>query len=196
MQTCRHAAVESAEGLRGRFLEAMSHTASTVSIVTTDGPAGRAGLTVSAMVPVSADAPAPLLLVCLHRAGSACPVLLENRVFSVNVLRDDQTAISDIFAGRLSPPGGDRFACAAWTTGRTGAPRLLDPLVAFDCRLIQSALVGTHHVVFGAVADIFIAPVGGPLIYTDRRYGMASRADRFGAASSLHAAAGRSAGGR
>ena len=35
--------------LRGRFLEGMSRAASAVCVVTTDGPGGRAGLTVSAM---------------------------------------------------------------------------------------------------------------------------------------------------
>ena len=50
--------------LRQRFLTGMSNAACTVSVVTTDGPAGRFGVTVSAMASVSADTPKPTLLVC------------------------------------------------------------------------------------------------------------------------------------
>lgn len=164
-------AAKGKEALRGAFLEAMSHTAATVSIVATDGPAGRAGVTVSAMTSVSADTPAPSLLVCVHRQGSACLPILKNGVFCVNVLRDDQAHISDIFAGRTGTAEGDKFACADWVRMETGAPRAIDPLVAFDCRLTRAELLGTHYVMFGAVEDIFIAKRGLPLIYASRAYG-------------------------
>jgi flavin reductase (DIM6/NTAB) family NADH-FMN oxidoreductase RutF len=157
--------------LRSAFLEGMSHTASTVNIVTTDGPEGRAGVTVSAMSSVSADTPAPSLLVCVHHLSSACSAILKNGVFCVNVLRDDQSYISDTFAGRIEPEDGDKFSCAEWVIQTTGAPRVIDPLVAFDCRLTHSELFGTHYVMFGEVEDIFIAQEGLPLIYTGRRYG-------------------------
>ena len=52
--------------LRDRFLQGMSCAAATVNVVTTDGPGGRAGVTVSAMSSVSADGDAPTLLVCVH----------------------------------------------------------------------------------------------------------------------------------
>ena len=162
------------QALRRAFLEAMSYTASTVSVVTTGGPAGRAGVTVSAMSSVSADTSRPSLLICLHREGRATSLILENRVFCVNVLREDQTAISDIFAGRAGAPAGDRFAGAEWVTGATGAPRVASPLVAFDCRLTDATEMGTHHVIFGAVEGIYIADGGSPLIYSRRAYGRAA----------------------
>lgn len=157
--------------LRDAFLEGMSHTAATVNIVTTDGPEGRAGVTVSAMASVSADTPVPSLLVCIHHLSAACPAILRNGVFCVNVLRDDQSRISDIFAGRAGPEDGDKFSCAEWVSWKTGAPRVLDPLVAFDCRLTHSERMGTHYVMFGAVEDVFIAREGVALIYANRAYG-------------------------
>lgn len=163
--------IKGKDALRGAFLEAMSHTAATVSVVTTDGPAGRAGVTVSAMTSVSADTPAPSLLVCVHREGSACLPILKNGVFCVNVLTDSQARISDVFAGRVATADGDRFSAADWTTMGTGSPRVADPLVAFDCRLTHSELIGTHYVMFGQVEDIFIADKGLPLIYAGRAYG-------------------------
>lgn len=159
------------DALRSAFLEGMSHMASTVNIVTTAGPGGRAGVTVSAMSSVSADTPAPSLLVCIHHMSSACPAILKNGVFCVNVLRDDQAYISDTFAGRIGTEDGDKFSCTEWITQGTGAPRVIDPLVAFDCRLTHSELIGTHHVMFGAVEEIFIGQQGLPLIYANRAYG-------------------------
>ena len=161
--------------LRGAFLDGMSHVAATVNIVTTDGAHGRAGVTVSAMSSVSADTPAPSLLVCIHHLSAAAPAILANGVFCVNVLREDQSDISDAFAGRIGAKDGDKFSCAEWVTGKTGAPRVVDPLVAFDCRLTHSERIGTHHVMFGAVEDIFVAQRGLPLIYADRAYGMPAR---------------------
>lgn len=157
--------------LKRSFFDGMSHAACTVNVVTTDGAAGLAGVTVSAMASVSADTPLPSLLVCVHHQSPTAAAILENRVFCVNVLRDDQSFISDTFAGRLKTDDGDKFSCANWTTGPTGAPRVVDPLVAFDCRLMNSEQVGTHWVFFGAVEDIFIARHGSPLIYANRAYG-------------------------
>lgn len=157
--------------IRNQFLEGMSHAACTVNIITTDGPAGRAGVTVSAMSSVSADTPSPTLLVCVHQKSAAAQKIIDNAVFCVNVLRDDQAYISETFAGRLKQQITDKFSCAKWTSMLSGSPRVIDPLVAFDCRLKSSSLVGTHHVLLGEVKDIFIADKGSPLIYANRAYG-------------------------
>jgi flavin reductase (DIM6/NTAB) family NADH-FMN oxidoreductase RutF len=161
--------------LRQQFLHGMSHAACTVNVVTTDGAAGRHGVTVSAMVSVSADTPQPTLLVCIHQLSPVVSALLENGVFCVNVLRDDQAHISDNFAGRSGAQGAAKFDCAAWTTQQTGAPRVVDCLVAFDCRVTASERVGSHFVVFGSVQDIFVAGGGAPLIYANRAYGVPRR---------------------
>jgi flavin reductase (DIM6/NTAB) family NADH-FMN oxidoreductase RutF/DNA-binding transcriptional LysR family regulator len=161
--------------LRQQFLHGMSHAACTVNVVTTDGVAGRHGVTVSAMVSVSADGPQPTLLVCIHHLSPVVSALLTNGVFCVNVLRDDQAHISDHFAGRSGAQGASKFDCATWTTQVTGAPRVVDSLVAFDCRVTASERVGSHFVVFGSVQDIFVSGTGAPLIYANRAYGVPRR---------------------
>ena len=163
--------------LRQQFLEGMSHTACTVNVVTTDGPAGRAGVTVSAMSSVSADTPRPSLLVCVHHLSASARAIVENGVFSVNVLRDDQSYISDTFAGRRETHDGDKFSCAEWTPQATGSPRVVDPLVAFDCKVMSAERVGTHHVFVGEVQDVFTAERGSPLIFANRAYGSSTRLD-------------------
>ena len=171
--SAQHAAPEHA--LRQRFLLGMSHAACTVNVVTTDGVAGRHGITVSAMVSVSADTPQPTLLICIHHKSAVANALLQNGVFCVNVLRDDQSHISDNFAGRSRVRGSAKFDCTEWTTQLTGAPRVVDALVAFDCRVTASERIGSHFVVFGSVQDIFVAGGGAPLIYANRAYGVPRR---------------------
>jgi flavin reductase (DIM6/NTAB) family NADH-FMN oxidoreductase RutF len=164
--------------LRQRFLRGMSHAASTVSVVTTDGIAGRHGVTVSAMVSVSADTPRPILLVCINQSSPVAQAVLDNGVFCVNVLREDQAHISDNFAGRSAARGSDRFDCTRWTVLATGAPRVLDSLVAFDCHVTASERVGTHFVIFGSVEDSVVTGGGAPLIYANRAYGVPQRFHR------------------
>lgn len=155
--------------MRARFLEAMSRTAATVNVVTTDGPGGRAGATVSAMTPVSADGDAPTLLICLHEDSQTTPAIARNRAFCINVLREDQAALSDRFAGRAPTPEGDKFAGLETVAMPSGAPRLPDPLVAYDCALVSSQRVGTHHIFICAVTDIHLG-AGRPLLYGNRAY--------------------------
>ena len=157
--------------LRGQFLQGMSCAANTVNVVTTDGPAGRAGVTVSAMASVSADGDAPTMLVCVHHLSAAAQTILDNGCFCTNILRDDQSFISDTFAGRLTTADGDKFSCADWLPMKTGALRVKDPLTAFDCTVKSSERVGTHFVFIGEVQEIFVASGGNPLIFANRSYG-------------------------
>ncbi len=150
------------------FLDGMSRVAATVSIVTTDGHAGRAGVTVSAMCSLSADRPS--LLVCVHHLSPARQAIVDNGVFCVNTLRHDQAHIADAFAGRVEKFRGDKFACSEWQRLSTGAPALDDPLVAFDCTLMRQMEWGTHRVFIGDVVDIELTE-GKSLIYANRSYG-------------------------
>jgi len=166
-------AEEGLERLRFRdlFTNAMSNAACTVSVVTTDGPAGRLGVTVSAMTSVSADTPRPTLLVCVHQMSPCADAIIQNGVFCVNVLRDDQWSISDCFAGRYRTPDGNKFSCTEWAIDVNGSPRVENSLVAFSCKLASSQKVGTHYVFFGSVEEIVSTSSGSPLIYASRAYG-------------------------
>jgi flavin reductase (DIM6/NTAB) family NADH-FMN oxidoreductase RutF len=161
--------------LRQGFLDGMSLAAASVSIVTTDGPAGRNGVTVSAMTPVSADGDAPTLLVCLNALAPTLPNLLENGCFCVNVLKIDQAQVSDVFSGRTPAPGNDKFNIGAFSTAPSGAPRFDAALVSFDCRLVSAEKIGSHHICIGSVEDVSVASDGTPLLYGLRSYLRAER---------------------
>lgn len=162
---------------RNDFLEGMSHAACTVSVITTEGVHGRAGLTVSAMCSVSADPPS--LLVCVHHQSKACEALRKNGVMCVNVLRDDQSHVSDTFAGRVKAPGGDRFSGAQWTSGTTGSPALANALVNFDCTIREHFQFGSHYIFIGEVKDIRYHQSGRALVYANRAYGRSVELGEF-----------------
>lgn len=73
------------------FRNAMAMLGSAVTIVTTDGPAGRFGFTASAVCSVT-DSP-PTLLVCVNRASANHEHFKTNGVLCVNVL-----------TGAINPP--------------------------------------------------------------------------------------------
>jgi flavin reductase len=164
---------QAAPDLRGQFLDGMSRAAFCVNVVTTDGPAGRAGVTVSAMSSVSADGNSPTVLVCIHHQSRTAAAIVENGVFCINILRDDQSDIADRFGGREFGDA-DKFAHGRWVGGDTRAPRLADAVVAFDCRVLSAERVGTHHIFIGAVNSVTMG-FGTALIYADRAYGKAQR---------------------
>ena len=155
--------------LKKEFLQAMNCAASTVNIVTTDGGGGKAGLTLSAMVSVSAETKWPTLLICVNESNLSATKIQENGFFCVNMLRDTQRDVSDCFAGRSHATGYEKFKYGEWTKTASGCPRLVDALVAFDCSVASAQKVGAHYLIFGAVHNVHY-DTGMPLIYVQRRY--------------------------
>lgn len=150
------------------FRDGMSQLGAAVHVVTTDGPAGKAGFTATAVCSVS-DAP-PTLLVCLNRRSSSGPVLQTNQVFCVNTLSRHGEPVADVFAGRTGAVKDARFVTGTWSTLKTGAPALDTAVVAFDCRVVEIRPVGSHNVIFGAVVDLRVNAADPALIYHNRAY--------------------------
>jgi flavin reductase (DIM6/NTAB) family NADH-FMN oxidoreductase RutF len=155
---------------RAQFTEGMSKAVSSVVVVATDGPAGRGGLTVSSMSSVSADGPHPILLVCVHHLSPVAAAIIKNEVLCVNLLSSDQAKVSDCFAGRHSEEFADKFSCASWSKIITGAPALDGAVVNFDCRLIETKEVATHHVFFCEVVGMRQQDAAPTLAYSRRSY--------------------------
>ena len=156
--------------MKDSFLQAMSRAANSVCVITTDGPAGKAGVTVSAMTSVSVDTPRPSLLICVHEQSLACAAIQRNRVYCANLLTSDQAHVSDSFAGRSGAKGTNKFHCADWDIGETGSPILRDALANFDCTLMHDVMVGSHRIFVGETVDVRSEHSGTPLVYFDRQY--------------------------
>lgn len=153
---------------RGLFREAMSRLGAAVSVVTSDGPAGRCGTTVTAVSSVT-DTPATLL-VCLNRQSSAHAVIRANGAFCINVLAEGDAGLAGHFAGQTGVPADRRFDGLAVDRLATGAPVLPGALVAFDCRVQEVLESGTHSIFLAQVEDIRLGGAQGALVYFQRRY--------------------------
>jgi flavin reductase (NADH)/flavin reductase/chlorophenol-4-monooxygenase component 1 len=150
------------------FREAMSKFTTAVSVIATDGVAGIAGLTCSAVCSVS-DKPATLAI-CIHAGSAANNVIKTNRVLSVNCLHTEQQNLSQAFAGIGKLPIEERFAMASWEVLSTGAPCCKDALVVLDCQVVDVRDVGTHSVFIVTVVATAKSENRQPLIYRQRNY--------------------------
>lgn len=151
------------------FREAMAEVASAAHIVTTVGPAGRAGLTATAVASVS-DAP-PTVLVCIDGASRTLAAIEESGIFCINTLAAADHELANVFSGRSGLIGEARFAEGEWGELSTGAPVLASALASFDCRVAAVHRVATHRVVIGQVVALGGGGSGPGLVYRHRRFG-------------------------
>ncbi len=157
------------------FREAMSRVAGAVHVVATDGPAGRAGLTATAVTSVS-DSP-PSLIVCLNATSRTAGILKGNGAFSVNTLAAGHVSVARHFS-RSGLSMDERFAHGEWQKGPGGAPLLVGALARFALKVQDLRQVGSHFVVVG---DVLAAEAGAdaePLVYHRRDYRVLHDADR------------------
>ncbi|NWA60454.1 pyrimidine utilization flavin reductase protein F [Pantoea sp. B9002] len=151
---------------RDAFRNAMACLGAAVNIITTDGPAGRAGFTASAVCSVT-DTP-PTLLICLNRSASVWPIFRDNGYLCVNTLAAGHEDLSTLFGGKT--PMAERFAAADWLTLASGSPLLDGALVSFDCKVAQVVSVGTHDILFCEVQALVRNDETHGLAWFDRGY--------------------------
>lgn len=149
------------------FRNSMAMLGGAVSIITTDGPAGRFGFTASAVCSVT-DQP-PTLLVCMNRSSFSNMHFKSNGVLSVNVLTPDHREVSGVFSNRHLDTE-QRFAAASWSTLESGSPLLDEALVSFDCRIAQAHEVGSHTIFYCEVLGIRNGEGQEGLVYFNRAY--------------------------
>ncbi|MGF6572896.1 flavin reductase [Paraburkholderia sp. GAS333] len=149
------------------FRDAMAGLGTAVNIITSDGPAGLAGCTASAVCGVT-DEP-PTLLVCINRSSRNNAAFRTNGRLCVNVLNAGQQPLAAHFANSALPVA-ERFAAAQWEHLATGAPVLREALASLDCEIESATEVGTHTVFFCAVQATHTRVAGDALIYYGRRY--------------------------
>lgn len=151
---------------RAEFITAMRRVAASVTVVTTDGSAGRHGATVSAFSSVSADP--PTVLVCLHAKSRIAAAVRGNGRFCVNVLPEHSDGIADRFAGAHDGMVADRFTGIP-CEGADGAPPQIEGATSFACTVDTVVQSGSHLVVFGRVETVGQG-AREPLTYLDGAY--------------------------
>ncbi len=150
-----------------QFRNAMALLGGAVTVITTDGPAGRFGFTASAVCSVT-DVP-PTLLVCMNRASYSNAQFKANGALCVNVLAGTHQALSGVFANKILSTE-ERFAVTDWIVLESGAPVMQEALVNFDCRIVQVHEVGSHSIFYCQIQSIRHGAADDGLVYFNRAY--------------------------
>jgi flavin reductase (DIM6/NTAB) family NADH-FMN oxidoreductase RutF len=160
-----------------RFRQVMGRFATGVTVVTTLDGGRPQGITVNALSSVSLHP--PLIMVALDRRRFITPLIRHLGRYAVNVLGEDQQALSDCFANAPVKPGRDDFCGAAWHAGPAGLPFLDGAIAALECTVIETFPAGDADLFIGrvdALEDDGAADGMGPLLYFRRRYRRIERA--------------------
>lgn len=153
---------------RLRFRDAMASLSAAVNIVTTEGEAGRCGITATAVCSVT-DTP-PSVMVCLNVNSAMNPVFQGNGKLCINVLNHEQELMARHFAGMTGMAMEERFSLSCWQKGLLGQPLLKGALASLEGEISQVQTIGTHLVYLVAIKNINLAEEGHGLIYFKRRF--------------------------
>lgn len=147
------------------FRDALGRFATGVTVVTTQGPAGPAGMTVNSFASVSLDP--PLVLWCPARTSSRHAIFAGAAAWSIHVLGAEQLDICLRFTRNGAGFEGLEL-------GRTALGTPLIPGVAarFDCTAEAVHPAGDHSVLIGRVAQVTVGgPDDHPLVFAAGRFG-------------------------
>jgi flavin reductase (DIM6/NTAB) family NADH-FMN oxidoreductase RutF len=157
------------------FRRVMGHFVTGVTVVTALDGERPFGITVNALSSVSLDP--PLVMVALDRRRFLTPIVRVAGRYAVNILSEDQQALSDCFAGAPVEPGRDAFCGATWHAGSTGLPLIDGAIATLECTVVETFSAGDHDLFIGLVDAITSDddhPM--PLLYYRRRYLRVERA--------------------
>lgn len=150
-----------------QFRDAMAHLSAAVSIVTTNGDAGKIGLTVSSVCAVT-DTP-PTLLFCINQSSSVHNIIKQNGKVCINVLSHEQEEIAKHFACMLSSSMEERFSWDMWDEGFEGQPILRGSISSLQGDIIDTHSVGTHTIFMVELKHIDVVP-NTSLVYFGRQF--------------------------
>ncbi len=146
------------------FRKSLSRFATGVTVITCSDKDGKhCGITANSFSSVSLDP--PLILWNIAKVSNSLSAYLAAEFFAVNVLREDQEALSRHFARtdhRL-------FDDIPHSVSDRGAPLLIDPLAVFECRTVEVHDCGDHYIIIGEVLEHRHTD-GEPLLFYDGRY--------------------------
>jgi len=139
-----------------------------VTIITVDLEGVVHGMTANAFASVSLDP--PLVLVCVDRKASTHAHLHAKKRFGINVLGEDQRAISAYYArAERDHEHAETEAGARFDRTRHGTPMLHGALAFLECRLHTAQVAGDHTIFIAEVEDVLVRE-GEPLLFFRGKY--------------------------
>ena len=151
------------------FRRVMGHFVTGVTVVSAFDGTQPFGITVNALSSVSLDP--PLVMIALDRRRFLTPIVRAAGRYAVNILSEEQQAMSDCFAGAPVQPGRDAFCGASWHPGDAGLPLIDGAIATLECTVVETFSAGDHDLFIGRV-DTLACETSHPmpLLYYRRRY--------------------------
>jgi 3-hydroxy-9,10-secoandrosta-1,3,5(10)-triene-9,17-dione monooxygenase reductase component len=147
------------------YRETIGRLASGVTIVTTTGPDGPAGMTTNAVTSLSLEP--LLLLVCFERRSRTLAAVRASERFAVNVLRADDAELAGVFASKRV--AREKFESVTHVATH-GVPVLDGALAWITCSLRELLPGGDHVIGIGEVVGMGTGEEGDPLVFYRGRY--------------------------
>ena len=123
------------------------------------------GVTVNSFSSVSLDP--PLVLFCLDKQALSFDAFSMGKNFALNVLSEDQRALSDQFAQQ----GGDKYTGVSITESAHGIPLLNGCLATIECAMHAVHEGGDHQIIVGEVERVTTGDsTGRPLLFFRGKY--------------------------
>jgi flavin reductase (DIM6/NTAB) family NADH-FMN oxidoreductase RutF len=150
------------------FRKAMGSFATGVTVISVDYEEEVHGMTANAFASVSLD---PLLvLVCVDHKARTHAHLHAKKRFGVNVLAENQRAISEYYARPLAAHEHvEQEAGARFDRTTHGTPVLHGALAYLECRLHTAQDAGDHTIFIAEVEEVVVRE-GDPLLYFRSQY--------------------------
>ncbi|EHN11007.1 flavin reductase [Patulibacter medicamentivorans] len=147
------------------FADAMADLPAGVAVITTRGPDGPMGLTVTSMGPFTAEPPS--LMVSVSHGSRSCDPLLGCEQFGVHLLARDQEQVAMAFVRK----DDDKFAGLSWAWDGD-VPRLDGALAYLRCHRDTAFTHHDHTLLIGAIVaiDRIADQHAAPLLYHRRKF--------------------------
>ena len=151
--------------LQRSFRDTIGWFATGVTVVTTTGPDGPAGMTTNAVTSLSLD---PLLmLVCFDHGSRTLDAVRASRRFAINVLRAGDVDLAAVFASKRVAT--EKFESVTHSEEH-GVPVLDSALAWIACELRELTVGGDHEIGIGEVIGMGTGEPGEPLVWFRGRY--------------------------
>jgi flavin reductase (DIM6/NTAB) family NADH-FMN oxidoreductase RutF len=147
------------------YRDTIGHFPTGVTVVTTTGPDGPAGMTTNAVTSLSLRP--RLLLVCFEQRSRTLAAVRASERFAVNILRHGDEQLAAAFATKRV--GHEKFEAVTHTEAH-GVPVLDGALAWIACSLVELHPGGDHVIGIGAVVAMGTGSEGDPLVYDRGRY--------------------------
>lgn len=155
------------------FRQVIGLFATGVTVIAAESDGEIHGMTANAVASVSLNP--TLILVCINKQALMAEILTTSKDFSVNILREDQQALSTFFAGAWTEEPAPPFRFIPWQS----RPRLEGCAAALGCRVWDVIDGGDHWIIVGLVLALHrgIDPIR-PLLFFGSEYGQIDTSGR------------------